>query len=110
MLPVELPEIDDFSPKTFDPDDGDTDPETPLSRAREWVEVELDLGDGPERDTRETNTMPQWAGSWWFELGYLGPANDKVVVGPGEGGEWVGPEGAGGCGGGGAEGGGGAAR
>ena len=49
MLPVELPEVDDFSPKTFDPDDANTSPETPLSRAREWVEVELDLGDGPKR-------------------------------------------------------------
>src|SRR5262245_63475909 len=59
MLPVELPDVDDFSPRTFDPDDADSDPETPLSRAKEWVEVELDLGDGPKRYTRETNTMPQ---------------------------------------------------
>ena len=48
MLPVELPEVDDFSPRTFDTDDATSEPETPLSRAREWVEVELDLGDGPE--------------------------------------------------------------
>ena len=75
MLPVELPEVDDFSPKTFDPDDADSDPETPLSRRRDWVEVELDLGDGPKRYTRETNVMPQWAGSCWYELRYLDPTN-----------------------------------
>ena len=45
--------------KTFDPDDATPTPEPPLSRATEWVEVELDLGDGPKRYRRETNTMPQ---------------------------------------------------
>ena len=48
----------------------------------EWVEVELDLGDGPKRYTRETNTMPQWAGSCWYELRYLDPTNDKAFVDP----------------------------
>src|SRR3989440_771614 len=95
MLPVELPEIGDFSPKTFDPDDAESTPETPLSRAREWVEVELDLGDGPKRYTRETNTMPQWAGSCWYELRYLDPTNDKVVVDPENERYWMGPEGPG---------------
>ncbi|HET8659519.1 MAG TPA: class I tRNA ligase family protein, partial [Micromonosporaceae bacterium] len=71
MLPVELPEVTDFSPKTFDPDDAASDPETPLSRNAGWVEVELDLGDGPRRYRRETNVMPQWAGSCWYELRYL---------------------------------------
>ena len=56
MLPVELPEIDDFSPKTFDPDDADSTPETPLSRAADWVEVELDLGDGPQAATPARRT------------------------------------------------------
>ena len=46
VLPVGLPEIDDYSPKTFDPDDADTEPEPPLSRATDWVEVDLDLGAG----------------------------------------------------------------
>src|SRR4029450_1760630 len=82
MLPVVLPDVDDFSPRTFDPDDADSEPETPLSRAKEWVEVELDLGDGPKRYTRETNTMPQWAGSCCYELRYLDPHNDKVLVDP----------------------------
>jgi len=92
MLPLELPEIDDFSPRVFDPDDADTDPETPLSRAREWVEVTLDLGDGPKPYTRETNTMPQWAGSCWYELRYLDPANDQAMVDPVNERYWMGPQ------------------
>ena len=99
MLPVELPEIDDFSPKTFDPDDADSAPETPLSRAREWVEVELDLGDGPKRYRRETNTMPQWAGSCWYELRYLDPTNDEAFVDPANERYWMGPQAAADCGG-----------
>ncbi|RZU52943.1 leucyl-tRNA synthetase [Krasilnikovia cinnamomea] len=99
MLPVELPDVDDFSPRTFDPDDAASEPETPLSRAKEWVEVELDLGDGPKRYTRETNTMPQWAGSCWYELRYLDPHNDKVFVDPENEAYWMGPKKPGDCGG-----------
>ena len=99
MLPVELPDVDDFSPQTFDPDDANTEPETPLSRASDWVEVELDLGDGPKRYTRETNTMPQWAGSCWYELRYLDPHNDEVLVDPENERYWMGPQSAGDCGG-----------
>ncbi|WP_232661220.1 leucine--tRNA ligase [Pseudonocardia sp. TRM90224] len=79
-LPVELPEIDDYSPKTYDPDDADTEPEPPLSRASEWVEVELDLGNGPRKYRRETNTMPQWAGSCWYPIRYLDPENHERFV------------------------------
>jgi leucyl-tRNA synthetase len=92
MLPVVLPEVDDFSPRTFDPDDADSEPETPLSRKKDWVEVELDLGDGPKHYTRETNTMPQWAGSCWYELRYLDPHNDKVLVDPENEAYWMGPQ------------------
>jgi leucyl-tRNA synthetase len=99
MLPVELPEVDNFSPRTFDPDDAASNPETPLSRATEWVEVELDLGDGPKRYTRETNTMPQWAGSCWYELRYLDPRNDKALVDPEIERYWLGPQFPGDCGG-----------
>ncbi|WP_173055045.1 leucine--tRNA ligase [Phytohabitans houttuyneae] len=99
MLPVELPEVDNFSPRTFDPDDAASTPETPLSRAQEWVEVELDLGDGPKRYTRETNTMPQWAGSCWYELRYLDPRNDKALVDPEIERYWLGPQFPGDCGG-----------
>jgi leucyl-tRNA synthetase len=93
MLPVELPEIDDFSPRTFDPDAADTEPETPLSRNSDWVEVTLDLGDGPKRYRRETNTMPQWAGSSWYEMRYLDPANDKALVDPENERYWMGSRG-----------------
>ncbi|MGV9980568.1 leucine--tRNA ligase [Micromonospora wenchangensis] len=99
MLPVELPEVDDFSPKTFDPDDAASNPETPLSRRRDWVEVELDLGDGPQRYTRETNVMPQWAGSCWYELRYLDPTNSGRFVDPENEAYWMGPRAEGDCGG-----------
>ncbi|MBF9132857.1 leucine--tRNA ligase [Plantactinospora sp. S1510] len=91
MLPVELPEVDDFAPRTFDPEDADSNPETPLSRRADWVEVELDLGDGPKRYTRETNVMPQWAGSCWYELRYLDPANSDRLVDPENERYWMGP-------------------
>ncbi|MFD6567365.1 leucine--tRNA ligase [Micromonospora profundi] len=99
MLPVELPEVEDFSPKTFDPDDAASNPETPLSRRRDWVEVELDLGDGPKRYTRETNVMPQWAGSCWYELRYLDPTNSERFVDVENERYWMGPRGEGDCGG-----------
>ena len=82
MLPLELPDVPDYSPKTFAPDDAQSTPEPPLSRATEWVDVELDLGDGPKRYRRETNTMPNWAGSCWYELRYLDPANHERFVDP----------------------------
>jgi leucyl-tRNA synthetase len=91
MLPVELPEVDDYSPRTFDPDDADTSPETPLSRNADWVTVERDLGDGPRTYRRETNTMPNWAGSCWYQLRYLDPFNaDRLVSAEAEA-YWMGP-------------------
>ncbi|MEU0082806.1 leucine--tRNA ligase [Streptomyces sp. NPDC006274] len=91
MLPLELPEVDDYSPRTFDPDDADTQPETPLSRNEDWVNVELDLGDGTKRYRRETNTMPNWAGSCWYELRYLDPHNSERLVAPDIEQYWMGP-------------------
>jgi leucyl-tRNA synthetase len=99
MLPVVLPDVDDFSPRTFDPDDADSEPETPLSRKKDWVNVELDLGDGRKTYTRETNTMPQWAGSCWYELRYLDPQNDKRLVDEDNEAYWMGPQRDGDCGG-----------
>ena len=93
MLPLELPEVEDYSPRTFDPDDANTSPETPLSRNEDWVDVMLDLGDG--RGTRayrrETNTMPNWAGSCWYELRYLDPHNSEKLVDPEVERYWMGP-------------------
>ncbi|TFV92083.1 leucine--tRNA ligase [Blastococcus sp. CT_GayMR20] len=91
MLPVLLPEVDDYSPKTFADDDADSAPEPPLSRATEWTTVELDLGDGPRRYRRETNTMPNWAGSCWYYLRYLDPDDDERMVDPELERYWLGP-------------------
>jgi leucyl-tRNA synthetase len=91
MLPVELPDTDDFSPKSFAADDADSTPEPPLSRLTDWVEVELDLGDGPKKYRRDTNTMPNWAGSCWYELRYLDPANTERLVDPEIERYWMGP-------------------
>ena len=91
MLPVELPEVSDFTPRTFDPDDADTEPQTPLSRNEDWVHVTLDLGDGPKRYRRETNTMPNWAGSSWYELRYIDPHNEDQLVDPRNEAYWMGP-------------------
>lgn len=63
-LPLVLPEVDDYTPdKSGDP---------PLSRATEWLQVP-GKGDGWRR---ETNTMPQWAGSCWYYLRYIDPTNN----------------------------------
>ncbi|GAA2077813.1 leucine--tRNA ligase [Aeromicrobium tamlense] len=92
MLPVELPEVPDYSPKTFEADDATSEPEPPLARVPEWVEVELDLGDGPKRYRRETNTMPNWAGSSWYELRYTDPHNANVLADPQNERYWLGPK------------------
>ena len=91
MLPVELPETDSFSPRTFDPDDEFSNPESPLDRLTDWVEVTLDLGDGPQVYRRDTNVMPQWAGSCWYELRYLDPTNENAFVDPAVERYWMGP-------------------
>ncbi len=96
MLPLELPEVDDYAPRSFDPEDAASEPAPPLARATEWVEVELDLGDGRgvRKFHRETNTMPQWAGSCWYPLRYLDPTNDERFVGVEVEKYWMGPRGA----------------
>jgi len=70
-LPVRLPELTDFKP-------GDT-PDPPLSRARaDWLFIDRD----GTRYRRETNTMPQWAGSCWYYLRFLDPRNASRFVDP----------------------------
>ncbi|HYG76106.1 MAG TPA: leucine--tRNA ligase [Planctomycetota bacterium] len=87
-LPVELPEMRDFKPT------GSTEP--PLSKAKDWVNVHIDVmpdgmahivppptptpipHDAGEPATRETNTMPQWAGSCWYFLRYLDAKNEDA--------------------------------
>ncbi|EJZ86406.1 leucine-tRNA ligase [Schaalia turicensis ACS-279-V-Col4] len=91
QLPVELPEVSDYSPRTFGPDDANTAPEAPLGRSEEWVNVTMDLGDGPKNYRRETNTMPQWAGSCWYEMRYTDPKNSKALASAENLDYWMGP-------------------
>jgi len=65
-LPLMLPEVKDYKPT------GSGQP--PLANAADWVNVKLPDG---TKAKRETNTMPQWAGSCWYYLRYLDPNNDK---------------------------------
>ncbi|WP_442873897.1 leucine--tRNA ligase [Actinomycetospora sp. NBC_00405] len=98
-LPVLLPDVEDYSPKSFAPDDRDSSPESPLARATEWVAFEADLASDPEHGwteyLRETNTMPQWAGSCWYYLRYLDPHNTERFVDPDVERYWLGPQGPG---------------
>ena len=71
-LPVTLPDIADFRPSGH--------VEGPLAAATEWVDtVDPETG-APAR--RETNTMPQWAGSCWYFLRFIDPHNDRMLVDP----------------------------
>ena len=90
-LPVELPDIADYSPVMFDPDDADSEPSPPLNKATDWVQVELDLGDGLQTYTRDTNVMPQWAGSSWYELRYADPHNPDEFCAKENEAYWMGP-------------------
>ncbi|MEU4320886.1 leucine--tRNA ligase [Nocardia fluminea] len=91
MLPVELPEMEDFAPVTFDADDADSEPSPPLAKATDWVNVELDLGDGPKQYRRDTNVMPNWAGSSWYQLRYADPTNAETFCAEENEKYWLGP-------------------
>ncbi|MBM0262976.1 leucine--tRNA ligase [Corynebacterium macginleyi] len=91
MLPVELPEVEDYKPASFDPEDADSEPQPPLAKVRDWVEVELDLGDGPQTYYRDTNVMPQWAGSSWYQLRYIDPRNGEAFCDIENERYWTGP-------------------
>ena len=67
QLPLLLPEVDSYMPT----DDG----ESPLSKMTDWVNTTCPCCGGPAK--RETDTMPQWAGSSWYFLRYCDPKNDK---------------------------------
>ena len=67
-LPVELPAMEDFRPTGS--------PEGPLAKAIEWLEVERN----GKTFRRETNTMPQWAGSCWYYLRYIDPHNSQRLI------------------------------
>lgn len=92
MLPATLPELENFRPDPLDPNDDVTEPVPPLARATEWVNVELDLGDGPKQYRRDVNVMPQWAGSCWYQMRYLDPTNEDAFIDPGVEQYWLGPK------------------
>ena len=91
-LPVLLPELADFKPQALDPNDENTNPIPPLARIQDWVNVTLDLGDGPKQYRREVNVMPQWAGSCWYELRYLDPTNTEAFIDKDVEKYWMGPK------------------
>ncbi|WP_288725474.1 leucine--tRNA ligase [uncultured Corynebacterium sp.] len=93
MLPVELPQIEDYNPVSFDPDDADSEPAPPLAKATDWVEVTLDLGEGEKTYYRDTNVMPQWAGSSWYQLRYIDPTNTEEFCALENERYWTGPRG-----------------
>jgi leucyl-tRNA synthetase len=69
-LPVRLPDLEDYKPSGK--------PEPPLGKATDWLYVIMN----GKRYRRETNTMPQWAGSCWYYLRYLDPKNAKAFCDP----------------------------
>jgi leucyl-tRNA synthetase len=78
QLPVDLPPMEDYKPHGR--------PEPPLERApREWLYPVID----GVRCKRETNTMPQWAGSCWYFLRFIDPRNDRAFVDPAKERAWM---------------------
>ena len=76
-LPVLLPEMEDFKPTGR--------PGGPLEKAVHWIKVEKD----GRRYARETNTMPQWAGSCWYYLRFCDPKNDRQAWDPAKEKYWM---------------------
>ncbi len=71
-LPVKLPKVKSYAPTGTG--------ESPLAEITKWVNVKCPTCKGPAK--RETNTMPQWAGSSWYYLRYMDPKNTKALVDP----------------------------
>jgi len=69
-LPVKLPEVKNYEPTGTG--------ESPLANIKDWINTKCPKCGGPGK--RETNTMPQWAGSSWYWLRYIDPKNDKALV------------------------------
>jgi leucyl-tRNA synthetase len=78
-LPLELPEMKDYTPT------GNAEP--PLAKATDWVNTKCPCCGGPAK--RETNTMPQWAGSCWYYLRYLDPNNGTAFVAKDKEKDWM---------------------
>ena len=82
-LPLHLPEVESYTPSP--------DGQSPLSKADDWLHIYLDPATGQTSNEsrkgwipalRETNTMPQWAGSCWYYLRYIDPKNDQAPIAP----------------------------
>ncbi|MEM7791405.1 MAG: leucine--tRNA ligase, partial [Verrucomicrobiota bacterium] len=80
-LPLELPDLDSYTPSP--------DGNSPLSKAKDWLHLYIDPKSGETSNQqqtgwveciRETNTMPQWAGSCWYYLRYIDPKNSESVI------------------------------
>src|SRR3984893_5431385 len=78
-LPLLPPELEDYKPTATG--------EPPLARAPQWVRTTDPATGAPA--LRETNTMPQWAGSCWYYLRFLDPHNDRTLVDPGKEQYWM---------------------
>jgi len=97
-LPLKLPEVENYQPSGTG--------ESPLATISEWLDIWFDLETGKSicrndskpdgynwvSATRETNTMPQWAGSCWYHLRYLDPTNSEHLVAPEKEAYWGGPD------------------
>ena len=97
-LPLKLPEVENYQPSGTG--------ESPLATISEWLDIWFDLETGksissndPKPDgsnwvsaTRETNTMPQWAGSCWYHLRYIDPQNQACLVDKEKEAYWGGPD------------------
>ncbi len=92
-LPLELPEVESYTPSP--------DGQSPLSKAGEWLCVYIDpqtgatspaARDGWLAGARETNTMPQWAGSCWYYLRYIDPENTAALIDPDKAKYWGMPD------------------
>ena len=77
-LPLQLPELEDYHP-------ADTG-ESPLARAGDWLEV---IDANGRKGRRETNTMPQWAGSCWYYLRYIDPHNEDSIFAAAQENYWM---------------------
>ena len=92
-LPLDLPQIENYNPSP--------DGQSPLSKAENWLKVHFDRATGcvqPEAGVntvpaiRETNTMPQWAGSCWYYLRYIDPKNSEHLIDPKKEAYWKTPD------------------
>ncbi len=92
-LPLELPAVESYTPSP--------DGQSPLSKAGDWLHVYVDPKTGETsteakddwlRGMRETNTMPQWAGSCWYYLRYIDPKNTDALIDPAKEKYWGTPD------------------